>query len=375
MPQQRERGGVSALRGLALGAAALTVVLITVGGLVTNTDSGLACPDWPLCFGTPFPRMVGGVLMEHGHRYLAAAVGLLTSLLAVGALWRQRQTLLALPLAFFSALLLGSAFRAGGLQYATGSVPPLWAALVLVGVAGCVATLLLARGDGRLASLALLLVMVQGLLGGLTVIYRLPVTVLVLHLATSMLFLAIAVTLACRLGDGNFQHAGPTRRGLLWVTTGALYLQIVLGAMVRHTGAGLACTDLPLCHGSLWPSNVHPAVQLHMAHRLFALVVTALIVALSVRLFRAARGPLQRALVLALPLLVVAQVALGVLTIASMKDIVPVTAHLLAAALLLADLVSLLALTSRATVALEAPACAPILPDDAPCALPQARSA
>ncbi len=337
------------LRVLAAAAAVLTLLLITVGGLVTNTDSGLACPDWPMCFGTPFPKMVGGVLMEHGHRYLATAVGVVTALLAVGALLRERQGLLSLPLAASSALLLGAAFRAGAVQYATGELPPVWAALTVAGFAGCALTLARARGDGRLASFALLLVMAQGLLGGLTVIYRLPVTVLVLHLATSMLFLAIAVLLWLRLGTAP--RLAVRGRGLLWTATGALYAQIVLGATVRHTGAGLVCTDLPLCRGALWPSGVHPAVHLHMAHRALAFVVAGLLVAVSLRLARAGVSGAVRALALALPLLVVAQIALGIWTIVTFKEIVPVTAHLLVAALLLADCVGLLSLTAAAEVA------------------------
>src|SRR5258708_8742419 len=119
------------LRVLAAAAAVLTLLLITVGGLVTNTDSGLACPDWPMCFGTPFPKMVGGVLMEHGHRYLATAVGVVTALLAAGALLRARQGLLSLPLAASSALLLAAAFPAGALQHATYRLPPQCAALTV----------------------------------------------------------------------------------------------------------------------------------------------------------------------------------------------------------------------------------------------------
>ncbi|GAC1339859.1 MAG: COX15/CtaA family protein [Myxococcales bacterium] len=357
-----------ALRWLAAGAAGLTLVLVTVGGLVTNTDSGLACPDWPLCFGTPFPRMVGGVLLEHGHRYLATAVGFLTTLLAVGALWRERQVALAVPLAAFSALLLGAAFRAGAVQYATGQVPPLWVALTVAGAAGCAATVARARGDGRLASLALLLVMAQGLLGGLTVIYRLPVTVLVLHLGTSMLFLGVALALAWRLrapvpGASRPTPSGGPRadgegavpsgtRALLGATTAAVYVQIVLGATVRHTGAGLVCTDLPLCRGALWPGGVHPAVHLHMAHRAFALVVAVLALALAARVLRV--GGIRRnvrALARALPVLVAAQIALGWLTISTLKELVPVTSHLLVAALVFADCVSLLVLTGPPLVA------------------------
>src|SRR2546423_12089461 len=74
------------VRRLAAAAAFLTLVLIVAGGLVTNTDSGLACPDWPTCFGSPLPRMVGGVAIEHTHRLIAGAVGFLTALLAL-LLW------------------------------------------------------------------------------------------------------------------------------------------------------------------------------------------------------------------------------------------------------------------------------------------------
>src|SRR5438132_1210082 len=77
------------VRRLAAAAAFLTLVLIVAGGLVTNTDSGLACPDWPTCFGSPMPRMVGGVLVEHTHRLIATAVGLCTLALCVGTLPRR----------------------------------------------------------------------------------------------------------------------------------------------------------------------------------------------------------------------------------------------------------------------------------------------
>src|SRR5438270_5974013 len=72
---------------LAVATAASTFVLLFVGGLVTSTGSALAVPDWPLSFGRFFPPMVGGVLYEHGHRMIAATVGLLTIILAVW-LWR-----------------------------------------------------------------------------------------------------------------------------------------------------------------------------------------------------------------------------------------------------------------------------------------------
>src|SRR3989441_7137479 len=66
-----------------------TVVLLAAGGLVTSTGSGLAVPDWPLSFGKVFPPMAGGVLFEHGHRLIAATVGLLTVALAAWFAMRE----------------------------------------------------------------------------------------------------------------------------------------------------------------------------------------------------------------------------------------------------------------------------------------------
>src|SRR5207244_9128332 len=113
---------------LATATAAATYVLLFVGGLVTSTGSGLAVPDWPLSFGQVFPPMVGGVLFEHGHRLAAAAVGCLTVVLA---LWTV-----------------------------VGDARPAVRALGLC---------------------ALLAVVLRGVLGGATVLYKLPLAVSVTH--------------------------------------------------------------------------------------------------------------------------------------------------------------------------------------------------
>lgn len=331
------------IRRVAAAAAFLTVVLIVAGGVVTNTDSGLACPDWPTCFGSVVPKMAGNVAVEHTHRLIATAVGLCTVALVVLTLRRARQGWLAAALAAFAMVILGASFWAGRVKHVSGELPAAAVALVVLGYAGCAWVVARAREpDGRLAAGALAIVMFQGLLGGLTVLYRLPTLVLVLHLATSMLFLAVALLLALRLQGAA--PLAPAPRGLLWATLAAVYLQIVLGATVRHTGAGLVCVDLPFCRGALWPSGVHPMVHLHMAHRALAFMVLGLVAWMSARTARGAQGPV-RWLALAAPALVVVQIALGVLTILTFKDLIPVTAHLLVAALLLADCVALLALT------------------------------
>ena len=113
---------------------------------------------------------------------------------------------------------------------------------------------------------------------------------------------------------------------------------------MRHTGAGLVCTDLPYCRGAWWPTDVHPMVHLHMAHRAFAFAVLVLVAWSAAKIARETRGAV-RMLALAAPALVLAQIVLGVLTILTFKDLVPLTAHLMVGALLLADCVALLALT------------------------------
>jgi len=279
----------------ALATAGATFALLIVGGLVHATGSSLACPDWPLCYGQFFPPMRGGILYEHGHRLLALAVALLTTTLAV-LVFRSR-------------------------------------------------TDRVARG---LAGLAVALVLVQALLGGITVILRLPLLVSSSHLATSMAFFCTLIALAHRLRPPRPAHepgsapAQPGPRGLVGLAALAIYLQIVLGALVRHTGAGLACnTALPLCDGRLWPAG-GPA-QLHMLHRLWGTALLVLVVGAAWRPLRQAMGrhPFRAALALAAPVLAAAQIGLGFLTVVTFIDVPVVTGHLALGALLLGDLVAL----------------------------------
>src|SRR5262245_10644093 len=265
----------------ALLVAIATLVLLLAGGLVTSTGSGLAVPDWPLSFGRFFPTMTGGVLFEHGHRLVAASVGLLTVVLA---LW----------------------FRA------RESRP--WVR--------------------RLAYAAVGTVIAQGLLGGLTVLLRLPPSVSVLHACLAQGFFCMVVLLALATSR-SFQapHAGPAETTVapgLWklgaLATGLVYLQLILGAVMRHTGAGLAIPDVPLAFGRLVPPLASFEVAIHFAHRVGALLVAVAILALAGRVL----GLRPRVAGLTAPAvllvgMVLAQIALGAGTVVSRLAVLPAT--------------------------------------------------
>jgi protoheme IX farnesyltransferase len=296
------------VHGLAIATAAATYLLILIGGLVHGTGSSLACPDWPTCYGTMMPVMQGGVAVEHSHRLAAGTVVILTLTLAA----------------------LVTASR-------QASHRPL----------------------RRVAWLAVGLVFTQALLGGITVLLRLPTVVSTLHTATSLLFFSTVLYLAVRSsparqtdgGSGNApgSDADPVSAALRAraVTFGAVtavvvFFQMVLGGLVRHSGAALACLDVPLCRGSLWPSDAHPTVLVQAVHRLGALAVACFVVLSSVAGWRASRGrPLMRALAVAGPLLVTVQVWLGLRAVTSFLDLATVEAHLAVATALLASQIGL----------------------------------
>jgi heme A synthase len=289
---------LSLFRKLCLATLLLTFTLIILGGVVHNTGSSLACPDWPLCFGSVMPAMEGGVAIEHSHRLLASLVGLLT----IG--------------------------------------------LVLISAK-------LRRENPRLFSLsllALLLVVLQGLLGGLTVLLKLSPLVSTAHLALSQLFfgtlaLLLYRTRASRRGSG----ADPLIRRKLNIALVALYVQMLLGAFIRHGGAAVACglgsEALFLCidpasgSASLLPSW-GPAFT-HMLHRLGGFIVMGLVIwstIPAIKWGRRAGDKPTRLMSVGTHILVSFQIILGFLTIYTYIGRISVTLHLAVAALLLVDL-------------------------------------
>ena len=289
----------------ALAVAAAAVALLVAGGLVTSTGSGLAVPDWPLSFGQVFPPMVGGVLYEHGHRLVASAVGLMTMILMF---W----------------------FRAREPRPAVR-----W-----------------------LAYAAFFGVVTQGILGGVTVLLRLPIAVSVAHACLAQVVFCLLVTLALVtsrrfIAASQSRSTRPDRRlgRLAAAGTCLVFVQLFLGALMRHGGAGLAIPDFPLAFGRLVPPQFTTDVAIHFAHRVGALMVSLMVLFIALRAMRQPRpdlaGPARLALVL-----VLLQVALGAMAVLTRLAVIPTTAHLLVGALLLATLMVLAVRALQPAVAL-----------------------
>jgi cytochrome c oxidase assembly protein subunit 15 len=183
----------------------VTLLLIVAGALVTSNDAGLSVPDWPTTFGSFYkmPHMVGGVKFEHGHRMVAEFVGLLTIILAVWT-WRAERRR--------------------------------WLRILSVAALGTV--------------------IVQGILGGLTVLFFLPPAISSAHAAVAQTFFCIAVCIAMFTGQKwveeppqvEFDTRRPTLFTLTLLSIFVLYVQLILGAMFRHKGM------------SWWPHVVHAGV-------------------------------------------------------------------------------------------------------------------
>jgi len=304
--------------------AATTVLLIAAGGMVTSTDSGLAVPDWPNTYGHfmfsfPLEKMVGGILYEHGHRIIASTVGFMTIILALWV-WRADS-------------------RA-------------WMR--------------------RLGFIALAVVILQGILGGITVLYLLPAPVSVGHAGLAQIFFCLTVGLALFTSRGWLESRQPVDDAVLRrvaiTTTVLVYCQIIAGASMRHLEAGMAIPDFPLVFGGVLPPAWNLGVAFHFAHRVGAVLVTVAIAATVGHIWhhhRARRELMRPAAILLL--LVLVQVTLGAFVIWTGLQPVVNTAHVVNGALVLA---TSLVLTLRCERVRFAPAAEPAHPRPTPASTP-----
>ena len=231
----------AAARRVALGFFALTALtfgLIVLGALVRAHEAGLACPDWPLCFGEVIPAFDLKVGFEWTHRAIAGTVSLCFVALGVAVLRRP-----------------GLRARAA-----------------------------------RLWGLAALLLAVQVLLGALTVWQLLASWTVTSHLIVGNSFNACLLWLGFSLRDTaqGREPEGAARPVRFWVAATALLLlsQMILGGLVSSTFAGMACPEYPACSGGAWFPSWKGSVGLHLVHRWNALLLVAALVGAA----HAARG-------------------------------------------------------------------------------------
>jgi heme a synthase len=305
--------------------AAATFLLLGSGGMVTSHEAGMSVPDWPNTYGYnlflfPVSKWVGGIFYEHTHRLLASGIGLLTTMLAVWLWFRDSRQWMR------------------------------WLGVV-----------------------AFVLVALQGVLGGLRVTLHMDKLGIV-HGALAQLFFVLICGLALftsrwwknsegRAGSplpavgahGVTRPTDKNLRTLVQATTILIFVQLVLGATMRHQHAGLAIPDFPTAYGTIWPDTSAAALArynadrievvsedpitafqiiLQMVHRIVALAIFIGVAVCAQQAWRrlGKKDPLTR-LALFWLALIAGQIALGAWTIWSNKAADVATAHVLVGAL------------------------------------------
>ena len=256
-----QRLSVQTLSRLALALVACTYSLVVLGSAVRAHEAGLACPDWPLCFGEVIPAIDVGVAFEFGHRVLAGGISLL-----------------------FLGLVIVVLSRAD-----------------------------LRRRVGALVGIASVVLVIQIILGGLTVLELLARWTVTSHLMTGNTFCLLLFTIALTLRE----MAHPVERTPLgnWAKVAgaaialALAAQLALGGLVSSSHAGLACGTWPSCNGNGWFPTFEGLVGLQVMHRITGYTVFA--VALGVLAASRGQGRFGRTAAV-IGVMVVAQIGLGI---------------------------------------------------------------
>jgi protoheme IX farnesyltransferase len=295
------------IRRIAWVATAVTYFLIALGGTVLATGSGLSCPDWPFCYGQAYYSGTYHVFLEQFHRFTAATVSVLIVLLVIGIIvWaRKDRALLALAIA------------------------------------------------------APILLAVQIVLGGLTVLWKLPPQIIMAHLGTALAIFAVVITIAVLSGKPGQSKELPakTRKFAQLALVNALlvYILMLLGSYVTGSSAALACPGWPFCTPAAWAINNHLA-SINILHRVFAVfvgLVTLWTVIAALRRWRVARG--QAIVGLVGGILFIWQAIVGGLIVLLKEPAFVAGLHLALAAAVWGTLVLLAALASRQLRAAPAP--------------------
>jgi cytochrome c oxidase assembly protein subunit 15 len=294
----------------------LTLLLIALGALVKSTESGLSVPDWPTTYGKfmfayPLNKMAGGIKYEHTHRMLASLVGLLTLILTIWLIRIQAQ--------------------------------PAWIK--------------------RLGIFAFLTVVAQGVLGGLTVLLFLPVWLSTFHGVLAQTFFLIVIMIAYGLSVErqkrwkiDEESYSPRFLRMAIILMVMVYIQLIIGNIMRHAQAGLAIPDFPTMGWTMMPNfdtawlnrvnqwrfqnNLEPVtmgqVMIHLLHRCWALLILLKLLWLNSIAYKEC---LDRPLILKtlywLNVAVILQIVLGVSTVLSQKEVYTTTTHVTMGAIVL----------------------------------------
>ena len=289
------------------------LVLIFAGALVKSHEVGLSVPDWPTTYGYqmfqfPFSDMVGGIFYEHGHRMIATVVGFMTLILSIivylsdNDLWLKKLT--------FSALGL---------------------------------------------------VIIQGLFGGLTVLLYLPAYISVIHAILAQTFFVLIIFISFSLSKKDKQKLDnlsdvPDLKTPAYLVAISIYIQLILGAIMRHTESGLAIPDFPLSGGYIIPPFNQSMIEtiqsmhfdagiqfvelyqiiIHYFHRLGAFIVTLSIGYFSYRVAQLKLSfSIVHKLTLSIILFLLIQIFLGAMTIWTVKNPLITSFHVLNGAIIL----------------------------------------
>jgi len=277
----------------------VTYFLIALGGTVVATNSGLSCPDWPLCYGQAFYSGTYHAFLEQFHRFTAAAVSILIVLLVIGIIkWARKDRTLV-----------------------------------------------------TLAIVAPILLAIQIVLGELTVIWKLPPQIITAHLGTALAIFAVVITIAVLSGKPapSKEHPAKTRKfaQLAMVNALLVYILMLLGSYVTGSGAALACPGWPLCSPAPWAILNHLA-DINVLHRVFAVFVGLVMlwtVISALRRWRVARG--QAIIALVGGVLFICQAVVGGLIVLLDKPAFVAGLHLALATAIWGTLSLLAALASR----------------------------
>ena len=295
---------------LAVFTTLCTFILIFIGALVKSTESGLAVPDWPTTFGEnmflfPISDMVGGVLYEHSHRLFASFVGLCILILSsLIGFTNQNKTL----------KIIG------------------WTTLGAV--------------------------LVQGILGGLTVIFFLPALISISHATLAQITLCLMITITVytskRWKEAEIFEISLSHKLWSLITTCTIWVQLLFGSIMRHTESGLAALDFPKMNGKWIPSlsedtineinNIRMLIDfenilelepvsssqllIHFIHRLWGYVVLLIVGYFIIKLQKDLSLPsFIKTFSLVLGMLLIIQIVLGAMTILSYKEVFITTLH------------------------------------------------